>query len=377
MKDVTRGRVQKLTVSAMCMALGLVLPFLTGQIPEIGNMLLPMHLPIFLCGILCGAPYGAAVGALTPLLRSLLFSRPVLYPGALSMSFELCAYGALVGLFLFIFKKKTPLTLYASLIFSMLGGRVVWALARVILLSLDDVPFSFAIFLTEGFVQAALGILIQLVLIPALVMALDPAYRAKKQPTVAKNSVKDAATVLSRLVLEKKETCARVSVAIDGRAAAGKTTLAKALGEMLSATVVHTDDYLLPFSQRTDDRMAKVGGHFDYERFQNEILTPWQKGEGIVYRLFECKSGEVLDGVALQNGDVLIVEGAYSLHPSLAFDYTLTVFCDVTADEQRKRILSRNGEGARRFFETWIPKEEAYIAAFGVDTKTDLTVRLG
>ena len=105
MKDVTRGRVQKLTVSAMCMALGLVLPFLTGQIPEIGNMLLPMHLPIFLCGILCGAPYGAAVGALTPLLRSLLFSRPVLYPGALSMSFELCAYGALVGLFLFVFKK--------------------------------------------------------------------------------------------------------------------------------------------------------------------------------------------------------------------------------------------------------------------------------
>ena len=376
MQTIRKKHLYKLTVAAMCMALGLVLPFLTGQIPEVGNMLLPMHLSIFLCGILCGAPYGAVVGALTPLVRSLLFSRPVLYPGALSMSFELCAYGALVGLFLWLFKKKTPLTLYASLIASMLGGRVVWAIARVILLALDDIPFSFTVFLTEGFVTAALGIAIQLVLIPAIVMAVDPAYRKKAQPTVAKMTEDAAMEAILQAIAEKKSEKSRVAIAIDGRSAAGKTTLAKALQTRLLATLVHTDEYLLPFAARTDARMAEVGGHFDYERFKSEVLTPWQKGEDIVYRPFDCQSGEIREGEVLSPCEILIVEGAYSLHPALDFPYDLTVFCSISKSEQKKRILSRNGSRAEAFFTTWIPKEEAYIAAFNVGEKTDLSFDL-
>ena len=170
-------KIYRISLSALCMALGLVLPFLTGQIPEIGNLLLPMHLPIFLCGILCGIGYGAAVGFVTPLLRSLLFSRPILYPAAVSMAFELAAYGALVALFVKLLRRKTVLRLYASLIAAMLGGRVVWAITRIFLLALDDIPFSFAIFFSEGFATALPGILIQLVLVPALVVAIDPEYR--------------------------------------------------------------------------------------------------------------------------------------------------------------------------------------------------------
>ena len=56
MKTSTR----KLTLSALFLALGLVLPLITGQIPQIGKMLLPMHIPVLLCGMVCGWPYGLA-----------------------------------------------------------------------------------------------------------------------------------------------------------------------------------------------------------------------------------------------------------------------------------------------------------------------------
>ena len=89
---------RRLTLSAMFLALGLVLPFLTGQVPQIGNMLLPMHLPVFLCGLLCGWQYGAAVGFALPLLRSSLFALPVMFPAATAMAFELMTYGLVAGL---------------------------------------------------------------------------------------------------------------------------------------------------------------------------------------------------------------------------------------------------------------------------------------
>lgn len=361
MQKKYQKHIYKLTMAAMCMALGLILPFFTMQIPEIGNMLLPMHLPIFLCGILCGAPYGALIGAMTPLLRSLLFSRPILYPTAVSMSFELCAYGLLVGLFMFLLKKKTPLTLYLSLIGAMLGGRAVWAISRIVLLALDEIPFSFMIFLSEGFASAALGIVIQLALIPALVMAIDPAYRRKRQPTVAKTTTKDAASVILDEIERLKAQSTRVTVAIEGRAAAGKTTLAAALAEQLLAAVIHTDDYLLPFEARSDERMQTVGGHFDYARLSEEVLLPWQRGEAVALNAFNCQSGEIEERGMLPASDILIVEGAYGIHPALSFSYDLVIFCDIDKETQKSRILARNGARAERFFAEWIPREEAYF----------------
>ena len=88
---------RKLTYSAACLALALVLPFVTGNIPDIGNMLCPMHIPVLLCGFLCGGFWGTAVGAVAPILRSLIFGRPYLYPAALAMMFELAIYGLLAG----------------------------------------------------------------------------------------------------------------------------------------------------------------------------------------------------------------------------------------------------------------------------------------
>ena len=166
-----KGNVKKLTFSALFLALALVLPFLTGQIPQIGRMLSPMHIPVLLCGFVCGWPYGLAVGFLSPLLRFLLFSMPPIFPEGLSMAFELAAYGLFAGLFYRLFPKKIPY-IYLNLILSMLLGRVVWGLVRWILAGVTNTSFTFALFLAGGFTNAVPGIICHILLIPLVVIAL-------------------------------------------------------------------------------------------------------------------------------------------------------------------------------------------------------------
>ena len=174
------SRLRKTVYAALFLALGLVLPFLTAQIPEIGNMLLPMHLPVMLCGLVCGPLYGGLVGAVTPLFRSLLFGMPVFYPNALGMAFELLTYGAVIGILYRMYRKKNLLTLYGSLIPAMLAGRLVWGLAQTVLLSFSDKSFALAVFWTNGFANALPGILLQLILIPSLMLAIQQLQQKHK-----------------------------------------------------------------------------------------------------------------------------------------------------------------------------------------------------
>lgn len=167
-----KTNIQKMTAAGLCLALALLLPFVTGQIPQIGGMLCPMHLPVLLCGFLCGGPWGLAVGAVAPLLRNLLFGMPPLYPTALSMAFELAAYGFISGMLYPKLKKKGVAGTYITLITAMLLGRVVWAVARMVMM-VGGATFSLTIFLTEGFINAIPGIIVQLILIPVLVRALE------------------------------------------------------------------------------------------------------------------------------------------------------------------------------------------------------------
>ncbi len=163
----------RMALSAMFLALGLVLPFLTGQVPEIGSRLLPMHLPALLCGFICGFRWGLPVGLLLPLVRSLLFGAPPM-PNAVPMAFELAAYGAVAG-FLYERLAGRPARSIVSLVVAMLVGRVVWGLASLILYRFISGSFTLAIFWTAGFINAVPGILLQLVLIPALLLALERA----------------------------------------------------------------------------------------------------------------------------------------------------------------------------------------------------------
>ena len=166
------GSVKKLTFSALFLALALVLPFLTGQIPQIGKMLAPMHIPVLLCGFVCGWPYGLAVGFVSPLLRFLLFSMPPIFPEGLSIAFELAAYGLFAGLLYKLCPKKIPY-IYLNLLLSMLLGRIVWGLVRWILSGVAGTGgFTFAMFLAGGFTNAVPGIICQILLIPLIVIAL-------------------------------------------------------------------------------------------------------------------------------------------------------------------------------------------------------------
>ena len=170
-----------IVLSAMFLSLALVLPFLTGQIKEIGNMLLPMHIPVMLCGLICGWQYGLIVGALAPIMRSFLFSMPPMYPTAIGMAFELAAYGVLIGLLFSKSKWHCIKSLYISLIISMLGGRVVWGIAQSILLGLGDSGFTLSMFISGAFLKAIPGIILQLVLIPAVMLLLKKThFRHKK-----------------------------------------------------------------------------------------------------------------------------------------------------------------------------------------------------
>lgn len=169
---------KQLTYSALFLALALALPFLTGQIPQIGGMLAPMHLPVLLCGFVCGGPWGLAVGAVAPLLRSLLFGMPPLYPVAVAMTFELAAYGLLTGILWPLFQKKIKNrigAIYAALGCAMVGGRAVWGLARFVMAGLDATAFPFTAFLAGAFTTAVPGIIVQLILVPLIVVGLEKA----------------------------------------------------------------------------------------------------------------------------------------------------------------------------------------------------------
>lgn len=164
---------KKMVYSAMCLALCLVLPFLTGQIPEVGSMLLPMHLPVLLCGFLCGGSWGAVVGFTAPLLRYVLFSMPPM-PGCISMAFELAAYGLVVGL---LCKRLGGglKGIYGSLVCAMIAGRLVWGAAQTIILGLRGGSVPLSAFVAGAFTTAIPGIVLQLVLVPVLVRALEKA----------------------------------------------------------------------------------------------------------------------------------------------------------------------------------------------------------
>ena len=160
---------QNTVISAMCLALAYVLPFLTGQIPEIGAMLCPMHLPVLLCGFLCGWRWGLGVGFCAPLLRSLTLGMPPPFPTALCMAFELAVYGALTGLLHKLLPKK-KLYVYVSLFSAMVAGRLVWGAATYIFMGIKGNAFTLNAFLAGAVFNAIPGIILQIVLVPAIVI---------------------------------------------------------------------------------------------------------------------------------------------------------------------------------------------------------------
>lgn len=165
------------------------------------------------------------------------------------------------------------------------------------------------------------------------------------------------------------------TISIDGRSAAGKTTLSEVLAKRLGARVVHMDDFFLPTELRTKERLETPGGNVHYERFKKEIIPLLNKGTAFEYTRFDCTTMDLKEKRMLPEARLTIVEGAYSCHPLLGEYMSLRIFMDVDEQRQISRIRERNGlEKAEVFRRKWIPLEEAYFAAYNIQTWSDIII---
>ena len=170
----------------------------------------------------------------------------------------------------------------------------------------------------------------------------------------------------------------RVCLAIEGRAASGKTTLASRLAALYGADccVIHMDDFFLPMELRTEARYAQAGGNIHYERFMEQVASHLQE-DSITYAPFDCSVGDYGAKVTQKLCPLTVIEGSYSMHPYFRDPYDLHVFLELAPAEQKQRILQRNGpEWYVDFEEKWIPMEEAYFAACKVSQRCDLILRV-
>ena len=507
-------KLKKLVITALCMAMCVVLPFAFHMIPDFGSIFSPIHIPVLICGIICGWQYGLVCGVMGPLLSSVITNMPPL--GYLPpMLVELAFYGFCTGLCMKLVRtKKYIINVYISLICAMLLGRVIAGLAKAWFFMAGN--FSFAMWIESYFIVSLPGIVIHLLLIPAVVLALKnakvlpngkiengfadylrkayalhpsmqpqdvhklcyqavygaehllldidsareyfnseyertdchdgPLYeeisaevcrinlgawkatglkkewlfnmfaaslREKKGSydqfasyiEIAKkvlprldwknysvtdeavhhsdeyrNAEKPAYRIVNkrfvRLISILKEIKEGTSIiALEGRCAAGKSTAADDLSVVLSASVVHMDDFFLPPEMRSEERLAEAGGNVHYERFCEEVL-PNLGGKDFAYRIFDCSKMALCGEREVHSSDICIVEGAYSLHPRFGEYADLKVFFDISKEEQMMRIIARNGAQMAEMFEKrWIPMEEKYYSEYCIKEKCDLVVR--
>lgn len=199
---------------------------------------------------------------------------------------------------------------------------------------------------------------------------------AAAEPPLPRAGYERLVPLLERLERLAEEDSAAIRViALDGRSASGKTTMAGQLAQILKAGVVHTDDFFLPAELRTPQRYAQPGGNVHYERLKEEVLPRLRSGAAFSYRRFDCGRMALNGTRPVDAGRWRIVEGAYSCHPQLGGYMDLRVFSDVEPGEQLRRIRKRSGDAqARRFAAQWIPLEEAYLAAFDVPARADVTL---
>lgn len=165
-----------------------------------------------------------------------------------------------------------------------------------------------------------------------------------------------------------------VLIAVDGRCAAGKSTLAAWLKERFECTVnvIHMDDFFLQPYQRTRQRMEEPGGNIDYERFEKEVMYSLSRFENFSYQIYDCKIKKLSSRIYVEPAEISIVEGSYSCHPALWDFYTLRIFLDVEPKEQLRRICDRNGaEAVSVFRDKWIPLEEKYFTAYQIQERSD------
>ena len=184
----------------------------------------------------------------------------------------------------------------------------------------------------------------------------------------------DFSEILKKIENMLFENDRNITVAIDGRCASGKTTLAAYLAEHFDCNIIHMDDFFLQSHQRTKERYNTPGGNFDIERFKEEIITSIGKKSGYSYSPFDCKSMSLCEKITLPDKRLTVFEGTYSCHPDFCGIYDLRIFLSTDKNTQRNRILTRNPDKAEMFFSKWIILEEKYFSHFDIEDKCDIKI---
>lgn len=180
---MTRRNLYRMVTTAALLAIGMVLPFLTGQLQAFGKLISPLHIPAFICGLTCGPVWGAALGLVLPILRSMVFGMPKLMPTAVTMMAELACYGLISGLmypaFCRMIKQHWP-AMILSLLLAMLGGRIAGGIVQAAILGAHGTSYGFAAFIASYFSSTLVGAAIHLIVVPIVVLALEKARLVQK-----------------------------------------------------------------------------------------------------------------------------------------------------------------------------------------------------
>lgn len=180
---------------------------------------------------------------------------------------------------------------------------------------------------------------------------------------------KDVFEVIKSLLRDNE----KLVIAIDGRCGGGKSSLGAMLAEEFDCSLFHMDDFFLPFEMKTSERLSEAGGNVHYERFEEEILKPIKNNKPVIYRKYLCNKGEFSQPIKVEAKNLTIVEGSYSLHPTLRNYYDYKIFITVDPKLQYERILKRNGkEKQQDFLNKWIPMEEHYFEELDIKKQCDL-----
>ncbi|WP_411678831.1 ECF transporter S component [Clostridium thailandense] len=168
------SNLQQMIRASLLIALGLILPYLFHGVKDAGTVFLPMHIPILIGAFILQPYYALCVGVLTPLLSHIFTGMPP-FPFVYIMIFELASY----GLFISIFYNKFKIGVYPSLISGMILGRIINILGTFVLLHIImSKPFNLGVVASGLFLKGLPGIVIQIVLIPIIVYAVQKSLRS-------------------------------------------------------------------------------------------------------------------------------------------------------------------------------------------------------
>lgn len=200
---MSKVQTKQVTVTALFVVLGVLLPYVTGHAVGIpGTILLPMHIPVLLCAIFCGPRFGALCGFITPLLSSLLTGMPSLYPMMPILVVQLTTAGLVLGL-LYGKWKMHP---YPALILSMALGWLLYGLMASLLLLTGNQGMVAPSMLAALF-QGIPGILLQLILIPAIAWAVKREGRGVPPQSIPEEKETEAREAALGLLRSQQASC--------------------------------------------------------------------------------------------------------------------------------------------------------------------------